>query len=106
MADTPGEEQRYEVLYEDIKHDVQLVLEGHSVLRGKMDRVADESESRDVALNRQFDLGISTLVRKLDALSQKLDQIGDAVLELSSTVKTGFQAAAAQLEAHQRTHAN
>ena len=52
MENEPRKKERYEALYEDIKSDVQLVLEGHSLLVRKISQGAEESESRDAALSQ------------------------------------------------------
>ena len=81
MPQTPSERERFEVLLEDVRHELQVVAEGHSTMDAKIDRTAKESAERDQALGHQMTLGFETVMGALQDLST-------------------------QLQSHERTHAS
>ena len=91
MARESSEQERFEVLLEEVRHDLRVVAEGHGVLDRKIDRVSQELSMGQAGLDQKIDL-------MAQALSKKMD-IGFA------QVKAAIQTLAKQLQPHERAHA-
>lgn len=73
MADTPGERERYEVLYEEINAKVQLVLEGHSALDQKIERLDGKMDRSVQEISRKLDFGFAKVLKEVRELRGRFD---------------------------------
>lgn len=73
MAETPGEKEQYQVLYEELGGKVQLVLEGHSLLNQKIDRVDAKIDGAAKEISSKLGLGFTTVLREIRKLHERFD---------------------------------
>lgn len=73
MAKMPGKKERYEVLYEEITSQVKLVLEGHSTLDGKIERVDAKIDRRTQEISRKLDMGFATVMKEIRELRERFE---------------------------------
>lgn len=73
MVEEPGKKERYEIMYEELSGKVQLVLEGHSLLNQKIDRVDAKIDGGVRDITRTLNLGFATVIKEIRALHQRFD---------------------------------
>ena len=93
MSREPSEKERFEVLLEQVRHELEMVAEGHVSLDQKMDRLTGEFSSKYESLDQK----VEWLAKKTDDLSQKMDK---GFVE----VRKDLHALANQLQDHIHTH--
>lgn len=92
MERQPSEKERFEVLLEEVRHELRVVAEGHGTLDQKIDRMAQELSMGQAGLDQKIDL-------MAQALSKKMD-VGFA------EAKAAIQTLAKQFQEHERVHAS
>ena len=90
MAREPSEKERFEVLLEQVRKELELVAEGYVLLDQKIDRVAGGLNQKIEGLDQKID-------RVAEGLSKKMD-VGFA--EVREAVRVVTQ----QLKDHDRAH--
>ena len=91
MARELNEQERFEVLLEEVRHELRVVAEGHGMLDQKIDPITQELSRGQVGLDQKINLVAQALSKKMD--------IGFA------EVKAAIQTLAKQLQPHERAHA-
>ncbi len=123
MAREPSNQERFEVLLEQVRKELELVAEGYVTLGQKLDRVAEELRgelnSKIDQMAGEFRGGYKQLDQKIDRVAEKvsigyqeLDQKMDRVAErLSKKMDVGFaevreavRVVAQQLKDHEHAH--
>ncbi len=66
------EKEHFEILLEDIKEKVDLILEGHATLNSKIDRVEDNLKEKIGMLDAKIDSVHNRLSAKIDGLTNDL----------------------------------
>ena len=78
MVEASGKKERYEVLYEEIGAKVQLVLEGHSTLDQKIERVDAKIDLSTHEISRKLEMGFATVMKEIRQLQERFDTHGRA----------------------------
>ena len=72
MAKQPGEKERFEVLLEQVRHEMEIVAEGHITLDQKVDRLTQElSEKMDAGFAR-MDVGFSGVLSQVRSVAKQI----------------------------------
>jgi outer membrane murein-binding lipoprotein Lpp len=71
--------EHFEILLEDIKEKVDLILEGHATLNSKIDRVEDNIEEKIEMLDAKIDSVHNRLNAKIDSVHDRLSAKIDGV---------------------------
>jgi hypothetical protein len=66
------EKEHFEILLEDIKEKVELILEGHAALDSKIDRVENNLEEKIGILDAKIESAHHSLSAKIDAVANDL----------------------------------
>ena len=74
MAKQPGEKQRFEVLLEQVRKEVQILADGHGALDQKVDRLNRE-------LSEQVDAGFASMDIKFDTVLSEVRSVAKQVQE-------------------------
>ena len=74
MAKQPGEKQRFEVLLEQVRKEVQISADGHVALDQKVDRLNRE-------LSEQVDTGFASMDIKFDTVLSEVRSVAKQVQE-------------------------
>ena len=64
MANEPSDQERFEVLLEEVRHELKVVAEGHTILDRKIDRVAEE-------LSKKMDVGFADVLLAIRTVVQR-----------------------------------
>ncbi len=67
MAKEPSEQERFEVLLEQVRHELELVAEGHVALDQKIDHVAQE-------LSKKMDVGFADVLAAVRTIAKQLQE--------------------------------
>jgi hypothetical protein len=67
MTDQPGEKERFEVLLEQVRHELEVLAEGHVTLDQKIDRVAQE-------LSKKMDVGFADVLAAVRTVVKQLQE--------------------------------
>ena len=83
----PSEQERFEVLLEQMRHEFDILADGHVTLDQKIDRLAHESAERDAALDQKIDFVVQRFNQRFDTLDETIDRVAQ---ELSKKMDAGF----------------
>ena len=73
MGKEPRKKERYEVLYEEIESQVKLVLEGHSTLDQKIERMDAKIDSSTHEISRKLEMGFANVMKEIRQLQERFD---------------------------------
>ena len=108
MVREPGEKERFEVLLEEVRHDFQILADGHIALDERIDRVANESLARDTSMDQKLEHVVQVLSQRLSALDEKTTRLFGGLSERMDAgfaeLQTALQSLGNQLNEHVRTH--
>lgn len=90
-----------QVILEEIRHNVRLIAEGHTMLRERLDRFEQRWQHDVSDLQQRDDLMTRTLLSKIDSLGNGLNGRIDG---LSERVEQGFSALSRQLQGYIDAH--
>ena len=95
MAREPSEKERFEVLLEQVRKELELVAEGYVALDQKIDRRIDE-------LDQKFGMGLPELDQKIEHVARELSKKMDVGF---TEVRAAVQTMVKELQEHVRAHA-
>ena len=70
-----NEQQRFEILLEQIRSQLQIVAEGHSLLDQKIERMAEKFERRFEEVETSMRLGFKKVYERLDKIETRLGEV-------------------------------
>lgn len=65
--------ERFEILFEEMRGDIKLILEGYSVLNNKIDNLDGRLSGWIKEVENKLDFSVKTIRKDIENLSQKLD---------------------------------
>jgi len=67
MTNQPSEKERFEVLLEQVRHELEVLAEGHVTLDQKIDHVAQE-------LSKKMDIGFADVLAAVRMVAKQLQE--------------------------------
>ncbi len=67
MAKEPGEKERFEVLLEQVRRELEIVAEGHVTLDQKIDRIAQD-------LSKKMDIGFADVLVAVRTVAKQVQE--------------------------------
>jgi predicted nuclease with TOPRIM domain len=90
------EKEHFEILLEDIKEKVELIIEGHATLNSNIDRVNENLDEKIGMLDAKIDSVHNRLSGRIERVEQKVDRLEKKI----DGVANGLASHRADTESH------